>query len=42
VFIVEDLIALGQLLERGFTFFAVPVKVSGKAFFPVTAFSSME
>jgi kynurenine formamidase len=40
--VIEDLMGLGQLLEGGFTFFVVPVKVSGTASFRVTTFALME
>jgi len=42
ILIVENLTGLGQLLEREFTFFAIPVKVRGAASFPVRAFTFME
>jgi arylformamidase len=41
VLIVENLTALGELPESGFTFHAVPVKVSGAAAFPVRAYASI-
>ena len=37
--IVEHLCGLGALPDRGFTFFAVPVKVVGMGTFPVRAFA---
>jgi kynurenine formamidase len=42
ILIVENLTGLGQLLEREFTLFAVPVKVRGAASFPVRAFAFMD
>jgi arylformamidase len=40
--IVEHLCDLGQLPDRGFRFFAVPVKVKGFGTFPVRAFAVMD
>jgi len=40
--IVEHLCALEQLPEKGFRFFAVPVKVRGMGSFPVRAFGMVE
>lgn len=39
--IVEHMTNLARLPERGFRFFAVPVKVKGFGTFPVRAFASM-
>lgn len=40
--VVEHLTGLEQLPDRGFRFFAVPVKVQGMGSFPVRAFAAME
>jgi kynurenine formamidase len=40
--IVEHLTNLSALPERGFRFFAVPVKVRGMGTFPVRAFAEVE
>jgi arylformamidase len=40
--IVEHLTGLAALPERGFAFFAVPVKVRGLGSFPVRAFARLE
>ena len=40
--IVEHLTNLGTLPERGFRFFAVPVKVRGMGTFPVRAFAEVQ
>ena len=40
--IVEHLCVLGELPDKGFKFFAVPVKVKGMGTFPVRAFALVE
>ena len=40
--IVEHLCGLGELPDRGFKFFAVPVKVKGMGTFPVRAFGIVQ
>lgn len=42
VLIVENLVNLGELPERGFRFTAAPVKVEGLGSFPVRAFAVIE
>ncbi len=42
VHIVENLVNLGELPERGFRFTAAPVKVEGLGSFPVRAFAVVE
>jgi kynurenine formamidase len=42
ILIVENLTGLGELIERTFTFVAVPVKVAGAAAFPVRAFAMLK
>jgi len=42
ILIVENLTALDELPETGFTFYAVPVKVAGAAAFPVRTYATIE
>jgi kynurenine formamidase len=42
VLIVENLTRLSELIDKTFTFVAVPVKVAGAAAFPVRAFAMLE
>ncbi len=41
ILIVEHLCNLGSVPEKGFTFYAVPVKVKGMGTFPVRAFAQL-